>query len=123
MPPIWGQADKTYPVFAAAIKAIGADLAVLCVSGVGLWAYLQDEEVNELFRSQMPDELRDALKDSGFARTTVERIARELDDCDAARFSPVGASREEMREALDKVRDILREIEKTPLASDQEEAA
>ncbi|MBT8495988.1 MAG: BatD family protein [Deltaproteobacteria bacterium] len=82
-----------------------------------------EERLDRPLQAMTRDELSEVLKESGFARTTVERITRELDECDAARFSPVGASREEMRSALDKVKDILREIEKTPLASDREEAA
>jgi len=83
-----------------------------------------EERLERPLQSLTRDDLAQVLKSAGFARTTVERIVRELDECDFARFSPTGASREEMQRALVRVRELLAQIEKTRLdVATSEEAA
>jgi hypothetical protein len=80
-----------------------------------------EERLSRPLQSLTREDLAATLTSAGFAKSTVERIARELDACDFARFSPSGASREEMEKALGRVRELLRDIERTRLAIDGDE--
>jgi hypothetical protein len=76
-----------------------------------LYEHIEDrlgEPVSSMTREQM----RAVLLDKGFAGVTVDRIGTELETCDFARFAPSASGPGEMRAALRRVRELLREIER-----------
>ncbi len=68
------------------------------------------------------DELRSRLVQSGFSKETAEAIARELENCDFARFAPSASGPGEMRAAVRRVRTLLGFIENERLEASKEAA-
>lgn len=77
-----------------------------------------EERVGRPVHSLTRGDLKSYLRERGVPRQTVEALDRELDSFDAARFSPSASGTNEMRQALRRTRDLLREIEKAPLVTD-----
>jgi hypothetical protein len=82
-----------------------------------------DERVGKPVSSMTRDQLRAFLAEQGFAETTIGRIDEELEHCDFARFAPSASGPGEMRAAMRRTRDLLREIEKTRTPTQAEGAA
>jgi hypothetical protein len=74
-----------------------------------------EERVGRPVHSLTRAELKRYLHERGVPRQTVEALDRELESFDVARFSPSASGPGEMRQALKRTRDLLREIEKAPL--------
>jgi hypothetical protein len=71
-----------------------------------------EERVGEPIHSMTSDEMRAFLGGRGFPATTIERVQHEIQEFDYARFAPATAGAAEMRTALRRLRELLREIEK-----------
>lgn len=56
------------------------------------------------------DELRRYLQDRGFSAALIDRIGEELDNCDFARFAPSASAGRELEAALERTRQLLRDI-------------
>lgn len=82
-----------------------------------------DERVGQPVASMTRDQLRQFLAEQGFAETTIARIDEELEHCDFARFAPSASGPGEMRAAMRRTKDLLRDIEKTRTVISSEEAA
>jgi hypothetical protein len=84
-----------------------------------------EERIGQPVQSMTRDELRAFLAERGFGDTTIKLIDHSLETFDFARFAPTASGPGEMRTHLRQLKDLLRRIEKTRLASDpdQEEAA
>jgi hypothetical protein len=76
-----------------------------------LYEHLEDR-VGEPVQSMTLEQLREYLTDRAFPKPTVQRIVRELEAFDFARFTPAAAEQEEMKAAQRRVRELLREIER-----------
>jgi hypothetical protein len=74
-----------------------------------------EERVGRPVHSLTRVELKRYLHERGVPRQTVDALDRELESFDVARFSPSASGAGEMRQALKRTRDLLREIEKAPL--------
>ena len=61
------------------------------------------------------------LADRGFSEQTIEHIDSEVQNCDFARFAPAASGPGEMKAALRRTKDLLREIEKTRTVVHEEE--
>ena len=72
-----------------------------------------EERAGQPVQSMTRNELKILLVSKGFALETVTHIDEELEACDFARFAPSAAGPGEMKAALRRVQDLLREIEKT----------
>lgn len=72
-----------------------------------------EERVGQPVQSMPRAELEAFLVGRGFSPETVTRIDEELEACDFARFAPSAAGPGEMKAALRRIQDLLREIEKT----------
>ena len=57
-------------------------------------------------------ELRGHLGAAGYSDEDVASVMAELEHADAARFTPAGASPDEMRAAMDRVRTLLRRLDR-----------
>jgi hypothetical protein len=57
-------------------------------------------------------ELRGHLAAAGYADEDVVAVMSELENADAARFTPVGSSPNEMRSALERVGSLLRRLDR-----------
>ena len=66
------------------------------------------------------DELRRVLSDRGMPEETLAQLARELENCDFARFAPSASGPGEMRAALRRGKTLLGEIERAPLKSEKD---
>ena len=75
-----------------------------------------EERVGRPVHSLTHAELKRYLRERGVPKKTVEALDQELESFDVARFSPTAAGPGEMREALRRTRELLREIEKAPLS-------
>jgi len=74
-----------------------------------------EERVGQPVRQMTRDELRAFLASKGFSQPTIERIDDEVQNCDFARFAPAASGPGEMKAAMRRTRELLREIEKTRL--------
>ena len=81
-----------------------------------------EERVGQPVRQMTRAELREFLASRGFAETTIKRIDDEIQNCDFARFAPAASGPGEMKAALRRTRELLREIEKTRLVGDAQSA-
>ncbi|RMH40311.1 MAG: protein BatD [Deltaproteobacteria bacterium] len=79
-----------------------------------LYEHIEDR-LGEPVQSMTLDQLREHLLRRGFPEPTVQRIEKELRDFDFARFTPALAGPGEMRAALRRVKDLLRDIERVQL--------
>ena len=71
-----------------------------------------EERVGEPVSAMTREQLRDYLASRGFPEETVDALARELENCDFARFAPSASGPGEMRAALRRVRALLGAIER-----------
>jgi hypothetical protein len=69
------------------------------------------------------EQLRAYLGARGFPEETVDALARELENCDFARFAPSASGPGEMRAALRRVRALLTAIERVRPVGRAAEAA
>jgi hypothetical protein len=77
-----------------------------------IYEYIE-ERVGQPVQAMTRVELKAFLVGNGFADETVARIDEELEACDFARFAPSAAGPGEMKAALRRIQELLREIEKT----------
>jgi hypothetical protein len=77
-----------------------------------------EERVGQPVRQMTRAELREFLSGRGFAEPTIKRIDDEIQNCDFARFAPAASGPGEMKAALRRTKELLREIEKTRLVGD-----
>lgn len=73
-----------------------------------------EERVGQPVQSLTRDELAQLMASKGFDEGTIERIDEELQNCDFARFTPAASGPAEMKEALGRTQQLLKEIERTP---------
>lgn len=92
------RAGKAAPCFAALSRAI--------------YEFIE-EHIGEPVQPLTRAELRDLLLRKGMAAATIDRMEAELDRCDFARFGSTAAGPGEMKQAMLRVRELLREVEKT----------
>jgi hypothetical protein len=76
-----------------------------------LYEHIEDR-VRQPIASMTLDQLRPYLLDKGFPEPTVQRIDKELEEFDFARFTPALAGPGEMKAAQRRVKELLREIER-----------
>lgn len=76
-----------------------------------LYSHL-NEIAREPVQSLTREQLGEVLAARGFPTVVVERLQRELEAFDFARFAPSAAGPGEMRAAMRRVRELLRQIEK-----------
>ncbi len=76
-----------------------------------LYEHIEDR-VGEPVQSMTREQMSEFLLDKGFPKPTVERIDRELETFDFARFAPSASGGDEMKAAQRRVRELLSEIEK-----------
>ncbi|MCD6497459.1 MAG: protein BatD [Deltaproteobacteria bacterium] len=74
------------------------------------------EKLSRPVSGMTSDELRKTMTQAGLDDDLIERVLRELGDCDFARFSPAAASRQEMERAFDRVRKLTGLIDRVKLA-------
>jgi hypothetical protein len=87
-----------------------------------IYEYIE-ERVGQPVQSMTRPELRGFLGAHGFDTETIDRIDEELQNCDFARFAPAASGPGEMKAALRRTRDLLREIEKTRAVDRPQEMA
>lgn len=80
-----------------------------------------EERVGHPLQALTRDELERELRERGFADELVERVEAELSNCDFARFTPAASGPGEMKAALTRTRELLRDIERAPLTGGAEE--
>jgi len=79
--------------------------------------------VGEPVSAMTRERLREYLTMRGFPEETVDALARELENCDFARFAPSASGPGEMRAALRRVRALLGAIERVRPTARAEAAA
>lgn len=79
-----------------------------------------EERIGQPVQSMTRDELRAFLAEKGFSDSTIKQIDHSLETFDFARFAPSAAGAGEMRSALRQLRDLLRRIERTRLAGEDD---
>jgi len=82
-----------------------------------------EERVGEPVSAMTRERLREYLTMRGFPEETVDALARELENCDFARFAPSASGPGEMRAALRRVRALLGAIERVRPTARAEAAA
>ncbi len=78
-----------------------------------------EERVGRSIQSMTRPELLSLLTDKGFTESTIKQIEHDLEAFDQARFAPSASGMEEMREALRKTRNLLRQIERIQVYEDE----
>lgn len=88
-----------------------------------IYEHLEDR-LGGSVQSMTREQMRQHLVNKGFPQTTVERIERELETFDFARFAPSASGPGEMRAAIRRTRELLAEIERVrPAGKDASEEA
>jgi hypothetical protein len=82
-----------------------------------------EERVGEPVSAMTREQLREYLAARGFPEETVDALARELENCDFARFAPSASGPGEMRAAMRRVRALLTAIERVRPVGMKTEAA
>jgi hypothetical protein len=84
-----------------------------------------EERVGQPVSAMTRDELRTLLAAKNFPQATIDKLVGELENCDFARFAPSASGPGEMRAAIRRARELLREIEKVkpPAEAAPQEAA
>lgn len=95
--------------------------ATACFAGVAraLGTFL-DERLQRPVGGMTTLELRRTLEGRGFPEEIVERLVRELENCDFARFTPEGARAKEMSECLERARVLLSDLDQVAVRPDPE---
>jgi hypothetical protein len=78
-----------------------------------------EERVGQPVQSMTRSELLEFLKRNGFSESAIKQIDHDLEAFDQARFAPTAAGAQEMRDALRKTKNLLRQIERTQLVEDE----
>ena len=68
-------------------------------------------------------EMRSALAERGFDRSTIRRIEEDLDACDQARFALSEIGDKQMSAAVVRTLELLEQIEKTDLQSGDDQGS
>jgi len=95
--------------------------ATACFAGVAraLSTFLEERLQCPIGGMTTP-ELRRTLEARGFGEEQVERLVRELENCDFARFTPEGGRAREMSECLERARALLAELDGVAVRPDPE---
>jgi hypothetical protein len=108
-------------VLASAEQARRSGDAAACFAAVarGLNLFLE-ERLQRPIGGLTTEELRRTLEARGFGDELVERLVRELENCDFARFTPEGGRAREMSECIERARDLVDELDRVVVKPDPE---